>query len=398
MSQKNVVVLNGKRYDALSGNLLGDAQTTKAQKQVAKATPAAAPVRVTVATHATLNPRRRQNVDGVFSNRSVTTLTKPAKLTASAPKTVAAPVAHTPHAVKNAHITAQHTKRHQPQSAITLMRSAVKKPTKSLRKKTNVQIAIKHELPTLSRYVAKKASAQNIVPERLERSQHVPRSPQVSRFNHAAGHHVPIIMAPIAVQKAPAKPVAIAAPAPHPHNKPVDIFEQAVANATNFREIPNKLHFKKKARNHIISMASGTLALLLIAGFVAYQSTPGLQLRVVGFEAGVTTGMPNFAKAGFAYQGATAAPGKIVVGFSDNGNKYQLSQQTTNWSGSDMIKQVGATDASGTPNYSTVHIGNNTVYRFDNTSATWVQNGNWYQISGAAGLTDGQIKALVSTI
>jgi hypothetical protein len=173
------------------------------------------------------------------------------------------------------------------------------------------------------------------------------------------------------------------------------MFEHALANANHYVDLQaSKLHFRKKARRHVVSMAAGTLALLIFAGFAFYQNTPGLQFKVAGAKAGVATSMPNFKSAGFAYDGVKAEQGKLVVGFSNASGSYRLSQQATNLSSADIIDEMAATDASGNPDYTTVDAEGLTVYRFSDHSAVWVKNGTQYTVNGTGSLTDAQVQAL----
>jgi hypothetical protein len=167
-------------------------------------------------------------------------------------------------------------------------------------------------------------------------------------------------------------------------------------NASHYVDVQaHHARFRLQSRRHLASMAAGTLALLVIAGFAAYQNTPGLQFKVASMHAGVATRMPNFKAAGFAFNGVKASGDHLTVGFSGVTGNYQLTQSHTNLSSGDMINTVGATDASGTPDYQTVQAGDTTVYRLSNTSATWVQNGTWYTVSGSSYLSDTQLTSLV---
>jgi hypothetical protein len=236
----------------------------------------------------------------------------------------------------------------------------------------------------------------------LARAQSANRSPQISHHANGTSHKVQPLFAPLAVQPVPVKPegeVPSTTPSPQPNNKPGDIFEHALANAEHFVDIhAHRAHFKKKARMHVASMAAGTLALLFIAGFAAYQNTPGIQFKVASVQAGVSTHMPNLSAAGFAYNGVKASDGKLTVGFSGASGNYQLTQENTNLSGSDVIQSIGATDASGAPDYQAVQAGGTTVYRFNNTDATWVSGGKWYTVTGTGSLTDNQVRDLVHNI
>jgi hypothetical protein len=109
--------------------------------------------------------------------------------------------------------------------------------------------------------------------------------------------------------------------------------------------------------------------------------------------------MPNFAAAGFSFDGIRAGNGKLTYGIKNNtGSDYQLTQANTNLSDYDMIQSISATDATGTPVYTVVKAGTVNVYRFSNTNATWVTNGKWYTVTGTSVLTDTQVKSLVQHI
>jgi hypothetical protein len=287
-----------------------------------------------------------------------------------------------------------HLHAHAVQPSRILMRRAVKKPGKSTKRQLHVQTALSHSSTTI---IAPKHSVAYLDIDRLSKAQQVDKHHNVSHFDTAMD--MPVTFAAIPVRQAPQDiPAGIppTAPPPTQTNRPVDIFEHAIENATHFVDIASqKSHFKKKARRHALSMAAGTLAFLLIAGFAAYQNTPGIQLKLAGIRAGVATAKPNFEASSFAYNGATAEQSRLVIGLKDSHGQYQLSEQKTNWSGSEMIEQVSAIDASGQTNYSMLQAGFSTVYRFGSTQATWVKNGIWYQVNGDNGLTEAQLKDLV---
>lgn len=389
MKSKTTIELNGVRYDAATGKVLGSA------------VPA--------------STKSGRNIDGFFRSRTTAPLTTKGK-TVSPPAHTAigilAPVPHPPKnqsrmpdhiseklAVHRSPVAANHTKHHRTEHSKTLMRNAVTRPVPSLHKQLGTKGTLQHAVPSL---LVPKKSVASLDDARLARAQTTARSPLVAHHTSQMPQKIHPLLASLSVQPVP-EPTAVPptiAPAPEPpSNKPTDIFEHALANATNFVDTQaQRAHFRKHARRHITSMAAGTLALLVIAGFAAYQNTPGLQFKVASLQAGVATAMPDLKAAGFAYNGAAAKNGKLVVGFTDHTAQFQLTQQATNFSSSDMIQNIGATDASGTPNYSVVKAGGTDVYRFDNTNATWVKNGTWYTVTGTGALSDKQVQALAQHV
>lgn len=381
MVNKNFIELNGKRYDAGSGKLLGSAQISHSVTST--------PVYPKGHTGRTLD---------IFTRGSTTTIQK-AKVTqkSSAQSITVKKQTTAVQAKKSVPKSINIVQAHKPQTTHTLMRKAVKRPAAGFKSQVNVQSDITRKQPSV---IVAKSSVQTISPVRLERAQLIARSQHISKFGKGS-NSITARFAPLAVKAAPHKPVApdvVLRPNHENKPKPTDIFEHALANATNFREIPNHIHFKKKVRRHIVSMAAGTFALIALTGFIAYQQVPGVQLKLAAFNAGVQTGMPNFQAAGFAFDHVIKSQqGQLTIGFAGSSNtRYQLVQQNTNWSGDDMIKNISATDASGKVNYSTINVGNTTVYRLNNDSATWVNNGKWYQVNGTGSLSDGQLQALVT--
>jgi len=300
------------------------------------------------------------------------------------PKAPAKPLAKKVEAVK-----------HAPKPSSTLMRSAVKKPSHPA---IRVQTVVEDTVPEPRHIVVPKIAISSVTSSRSERAEQTKRSEKVSRFGGQAEplsitkkfEHVP-------VKLAPETPENTEPPAPEPKrtNTP-DMFVRAIASASHFVDLKEH-HAKQRraAKRHAISMASGFAALLVIAGFATYINMPSLQLRIAGIQAGVNAAEPNFQKAGFAYAGVQASDGKRVIGLQANGAKYQLLERSTNWDGETMIDTVSSVSANGTPNYTAVKVGNNTVYRFAPSQATWVKDGTWYHVSGTTTITDAQLASLV---
>lgn len=287
---------------------------------------------------------------------------------------------------------AAHAKAHKPQATHILMRQSVKKPSAGIKKQINVQSELMHQVPAV---IATKMSVHSINPSRLERAKNVAKSQHIYHYSHQAAPKVRPLVTSLQVKQAP--------PLITEHSvvsKPLDLFENALANASNFVDTQSsKLHFKKKARRHVASMSAGVLALVILGSFLAYQNVPGVQLKIASIRAGVQTGMPNFQAAGFAFNHVIKhKSNQLTIGFSGHGANYQLVQQPTNWSSNEMIQNISSTDASGTPNYTTIDTKGPTVYRLANNSATWVSDGKWYQVNGTGSLSDYQLKNLVSNI
>ncbi|MBP9853111.1 MAG: hypothetical protein QG629_283 [Patescibacteria group bacterium] len=243
------------------------------------------------------------------------------------------------------------TKRRPTQSSRTLMRSSVKRPA-----------------------VGKVA----------------PLSPRV-KDTHITPKYVEI-----PVKKVPAS--VAKNPVPRGSDK-VNIFEQAIANSTHHRDVHAEVrHHKKKVRNSRMQMMAGFAGLLILAGFAAYQNTPGLQLKVAGMHAGLATASsPDYAAAGFAYQGVNSTNSKRVVALADEaGTNYNLVQQKTAWDDDAMLSSLGSTNRNGVVNYEIIQNDMGVqMYRFDNGTVTWLKDGVLNQLDDSGSLSDQQLVSLV---
>ncbi len=426
MNSKNVIELNGKHYDVITGNVLDLTKLSPKKPVVPIQTNGKKTVdgvfhaqRSTPASqlHHKVTPPAQPRTASAVAKPTITIVKTPVTSTAKPAATIRT-ANHAVHHQLQAATTLPRTSIAKPakqpgliastakmstikhavnpaanrktQTATTLMRTAVTKPGAGFKKSINVQTALQGTQP--NNIIVKKTSVNSVTPERVERAQAVNRSQHITHYGGEIKSAVAISVAPLAVQ---APPAAAPAPAPRQDNKPVDIFEQAIANASNFVDSKaNTTHYRKKVRFHAASMVAGLFAIILLASFVTYQNSPSLQVKAAGFHAGVAAAMPNLQRTGFHWAGVTSQFGKVTVGLSIGNSKYMLTQQATNWSSNDMINNVASVDASGAPNYQLITAGNTAVYRFSNSGATWVKNGTWYQVSGQQPLSDTQIKAL----
>lgn len=395
MQSKNVIELNGKRYDALSGRYLGEIKTavatTKTENNAAAVSKTA--IAVKVAAKPAAKPQKVhnsiRNVDGVIRARRA----PQQSLRPSAP--VGRITVRQSAPTKATHATVNHAAAHQPQTAVTLMRTVVKKPVPSFKQQTNVQSALQHTVPSL---IKPKTSINSINPRRLERAKTILRSSVIQ--HHAAEQ--PLLGIPVSVQEVPVREMPVQAPAPQAHEAaqtPIDIFEHAIKNATHFRDAHAHKQFRKKQRLHLATMTAGGFALLLLVGVIFYQSTPGLQYKMASARAGVSASMPNVAAAGYNLVGVSnEADGKVVVTFTSpsSGARYQLSEQASNWSNDELLNNIATVSANGLPDYGALPDGNVTIYRFGTTSAVWLNNGTLYSLSGNRPISDAKVESLVN--
>lgn len=358
----NIIEINGKRYDAITGTFLGDAAASS--KVVAK--PAA------------------RSVDGFTQTSSSRTLaTAPVKITARKP--------HTP---------GVHVRPHKPEPAKTLMRTAVKKP------EIKAPSHIKSQTPTdimarvPGQVVAPKLSHTSVDPRRLKKATQIIKSPVVSRYgsSHAiaqdftASSLLPkqsttTIRTPRTAAAIPVTPV-------RNHTKQPDIFEQALARAKSHEQIYHEKPTAKKRRGG--GLVTATLCLLLIAGLVAYFNAPVLSLRLASTRVGFSAKLPGYSPVGYSFGDLSYGDGKVTVNYtSEDAQSFNIVQRASDWDSQALLSNFVT---SANKAYQTYERAGRTIYFYGENTATWVDSGVWYTVNGNSSLTKGQLLDLAGSI
>lgn len=208
VSKKNIIIINGRQYDARSGALVTYA---------VPAPPAASPEIRPVVLKADPPPVVRQTV------------------------------------IRQA---ARHAAAHPPKHSTTLMRRAVKKPTPSHKHSLKAQVHLDTLAARPIGNVQVKPSVKRLDLQRLQHAQHTNRSRLVSRFSPDlfSGSWWSTPAAPTAGP--PAAQASISRPAPLPRGKPkttAELLDYALSQAGGHEQAPLKASrrslFKRKARS-----------------------------------------------------------------------------------------------------------------------------------------------------
>lgn len=390
----NVIELNGKKYDALTGALLDVV---------------AQPSHSTYVKQLAVHPRPGHgSVDGMVGSQA-------SKHHAHAAKKAPAG-AHK--AISVAH--------HQPERSKTLMRHAVKPP--AIKQKTATKtLAPMHKTLPAKLAVKPKLSSDVIDPSRNKRAQVANRSQMVQRFNSAAPagisqnqpqHHAtpaqpaaktpPVIhhQAQTHAQPRPRhggaldirRPAAAARPAaPHRQTSQQQgkaLFENALAHASSHEQPrphesgAQKVRRGAKKRSKLLSLSAAAAIFLLLAGFVAYQSRASIQLELASAKAGFNVSTPLYKPNGFSLGKLSYSPGTATLAYtnSSSNQSFSLTQKESNWDSQTLLDNYVATAGKG---YQGFQSNGRTVYVYgDGSDATWVNGGIWYQIH-----TDSKLEA-----
>lgn len=398
MGRQNIIELNGRQYDAVTGALLGQSriQATPATRAVAK--------------------HRGRTIDG-FIRQPAPQVIKP---TSPTQKNEQPPHKHTESLSVTAPKKTTHKRTtvpitaHQPERPKTLMRHVVSKP------KTKLKTAIKPTTPTemmarptgtLVKQLEKKLSVAQVDPIRLARAKHVAKSHHVRRFERGLHAAQPVPQArPHQAHVAHITPATAALPprkTSHSHalakakqdlaESHVDIFEAALAHAVSHEQkpLPYAKHHRRRMNRGMVNALAGAAAFLIIGGFIAYLNMPGIELRVASLQAGFHAEMPDYRPTGYALEGKVQRSNdKITLRFSSGDSSYQITQQASDWNSATLLDQK--TEEQGAPTQ-TVQSKGRIIYIYDN-HATWVNNGVHYEITGNAALDTNELISLATSI
>ena len=291
---------------------------------------------------------------------------------------------------------------------------AVKPAEASAPHKSAVQHHIQHsqsvhahtqKSQTLNRRIVKKPhDTVAAAPAPHHRSASITKfAPQTQTHHHPAKSRVMTDIGPQqhpAVAKAnavSARPTVKAKAAPKPsHVIKNEAIAEALDKAPSKKEA--KHHTKRRKTSRFLSVASASLALLLLGGYFTYINMPNLSVRVAAAQAGVNASYPDYHPDGYSLNGPVAyTQGQVSMKFAANAGpqNYTIEQSKSNWDSSAVLDNYVKKKAGD--NYITYNERGLTIYTFDGNAA-WVNGGILYTISGNAPLSSDQIRRIATSM
>lgn len=377
------ITINGKRYDALTGNLLANP----------------------------IVPRKspKKSIDGMTSSAV------PQKHVVSTTPSKPAQPERKPHAAA-AHATAHHAK---PSS--TLMRHAVSKPKPSVKRRVKVQATV-HSPSTVTHSTAvvmPKVSIGSVNSDRAARAATVNTSPLISRYAHDVAAAETVVVSHVEAA-AHAVDKAIVIPQTghyHPDIAPVrraanngtsDIFEQALLRATSHEqdapEIPTTKQGRKRyarlLRRRMVTYGAGAMVVLALVGFLNFKSADSVKFRTAARSAGFSATMPGYEPKGFDVASVKASNGTVYMNYARTNNasnvssQFAITQRATNWDNQTLLSNILA----GSSTYNAVQKSGRTVYLYGTNQAAWVSKGILYQVLGNGALNTEDFVAIATSM
>ncbi len=306
------------------------------------------------------------------------------------------PLTHSPKAMDIHRPSQHHTHHHPVQHSETLMRQAVHRPVDGFKRHTK---AMPHTGALVTRTnldIMPKRSVDYVDPKRLTRAEHVAKSSLVQRFAV-----LPEPTAAVAPRDGTAYEPA-AAPTPHITSRQpsTDVFERALAAASSHKQpyVPAK-HKSKKAHRlrHVTSVLASIAAVSLIIGYVGYQNSATIQLRLASSHAGINATLPAWQPSGFHVGTFSYSPGSVTVSYKNPGSdqKFTIAQSSSNWNSDTLLNEfVYPSNES----YDTITSGGTTIYTYGKNNATWVNGGIWYKLTSDGSLSTSQIVNIATSM
>lgn len=349
MRGKNILVINGKVYDAVTG-LPVAAPTPVSSPDVVAAVPVAAPMSTDV---------------------------KPA-VRARAPL----------HATQAHHVT---------KKSATLRRDVLKKPV------AKAQVGAARRKPATG-HVARSEAIQRFAPhpQPLKTAATPKTSTPRLDITPVKPHTKPVATHAIVAQKHAlvAKP---AAPKAQPQLSSRALKEQLIAERlakvdTKPAKTPKQRSrlFSKQPR--VASLVTASFAIMVLGGYLTYLNMPGLSVRVAAAQADVAASFPDYHPDGYRFNGPVAyAPGQVAIEFKANGGTtgYTVTEQKSTWDSQAVYDNIVAKAADNS--YVTNSQQGLTIYTFKGDAA-WVNKGILYTVHGDAPLSNEQLLRIAGSL
>lgn len=398
MGNPQTITLNGRQYDALTGKIIDDSVSGKAESTQPKNKP----------DHARPKPHHMaRTIDGFMGG------VRKKRVETSKPVTLK-PTAEKSPSKQKSHKLAPHIKRTTEKSK-TLMRRAVVQPEISPPRLKSKIKSSSHYRERLSDMVASTAEAAQPAKEALTaRAQAIQKSDLVTKFGELTTPPKTITADPNLIQTTANSEVHLKnldALAQQEATKQVnkDVFEEAALKLANsyqvikhkhtpfYKKIAKKLHMSTKA----LFITVVIVIVLIIIGTFAYLFKNNLELAIAEQRSGVHTSLPSYTPSGFGLSDinytTSVGAGSIKLNYKSNSDSrsYSLAEQTATTDSQGIVDLV--INPSVGSAYQTVQVGGRTVYFFGQ-SAIWVDGGIYYRLTNHASLTTDQLTQIISGI
>lgn len=310
---------------------------------------------------------------GLRATAAPATIPAPKKAKKEASATT--PRRHTSHQAQTLHVRTHRSK--------TLNRDHVSTPVASPAKAAPVKRPQVEKSPLISKFAKHPQPAAK--PHRVAQD--------IGPVPHPVMHKVATVQAS---QPHQSRAASAHAPTPPPaHELKKQAISKAMANAA---KTETSLRKKQRRRPGVASIASASLALVLLAGYLTYLNLPTLSVRVAAAQAGIAASYPSYHPQGYRLNGPVAyANGQVTMRFASNTSpqNFQVHQIKSTWDSSALLTNY--IEPAVGEEYMAYHDSGLTIYVYG-TKAAWVNNGILHTVEGDASLSNDQIRRIATSM
>lgn len=178
-------------------------------------------------------------------------------------------------------------------------------------------------------------------------------------------------------------------PTSSPEKKPQSMLQKSLAANTSkssrsFMRLPQAL--------------VACLALALLGGYLTYINMPGLSVKIASAQSGVAATFPNYNPDGYRFAGPIEySSGEVTLNFTANGGSkgYTIDQKTSGWNSVAVLDNMVADDSNG--QYEIEAKNGITLYTYDN-KVVWSNGGVLYTIKAEAPLSRAQLLNIATSM
>lgn len=357
MGRASVVEINGRQYDALTGQLVGAVQKV---------------------AHHVKNQSKPTVIDGFLRSNKSKAKTQP-------------------ESKKTEHKTQPEAKKlHRPmQRSRTLVRAAVKKPNAD----SEPIVRTRTLVPNYAREMRAKSAAK---------STYIKRFGFLSSRNksHSTVEEGEIVDGSRSVALRSSGTYAATATAPLPsftaasHQQIENLLDQALTRADAHKKALRQnmasnpwLRLKMAPRWLCIGLAA--VLLLSVGAFAAWRYVPQVSIKAASFRTNVSAKAPAYVPVGYKFEGpAKYQNGAVNVSYKSTSGNFAISQTPSNWDSTSLQANM----LNGQQQVQTSQVNGNTVYIYgQRDNAAWVSNGTLYSLKNDSNLSTDQVLRIVQS-
>ncbi|MCA1807798.1 MAG: DUF4367 domain-containing protein, partial [Actinobacteria bacterium] len=188
-------------------------------------------------------------------------------------------------------------------------------------------------------------------------------------------------------------------------SQPRSLADQAVDNATSHEQTYDGSSQSRISRlwDRLVdaptSVRYGLASLLMVGGLATfgYMSLPYLSVQIASSQSDVAASLPEYKPSGFELnKNVEYSPNHIALQYdsiSDN-RTFRINKEKTDWTSESLRRSFVETKGL----YQAVPSNGKTIYIYNESNATWVDGGVWYNIEGSSSLNSDQLLRLANSL